>query len=492
MRKYLPAVAVSLTVSLSLLTVLYFVEYSHERFVIKGALFSSLLIAYIIAMFAMKTEHIVYTLIFVPFFDVQIRQLFTNSTNVLIIISLLVLWTRHVLSGSTESWFDKIRNSSVTLPLILLICSYTLSLLFARLEMGTQLMMYHSVICASALAWMIVSTVRDESRLRTVNNLMLAVLLANLLFSVIFQFMPAIDTVRAQFFGLYQFSEESATRIQGLSFRGEGYGEYLMVCAISLFVMLLGGQVRRGRLFLWLVTIASIVIMIMTRSRGANLVFFIGALFFLVTSRSLQVSKRVASLAAVALIFAATFFVLRSYSHEVTLLDRFYEFSDKSRMVGYVPETRYYTWMPAWNFAKKHDFMGIGPSFAPYVTTAPWRDIVADQASGDVLEWPHNITLLMLCTVGIAGLLCYLFLVCRAVRLRKIFVHLGPYPKNCYYAYFLGFIMFLFEGQKFDGFLRHPDTNFYFIFILIGLLFSCENMTDTARENGEERHAASA
>lgn len=488
MRKYVPDITSSLIFSSIVLSVLYFTEYSNERFVIKSVLFAGLLIAYVIAMFCIKNEHIVYSLVFLAFFDVPIKQLYTTSTNVFILIALMIFWVRHVLSGSVEGLFEKTKNNSVTLPLILLLCSYTLSLFFVEKDMAINLMMYHSIICVSILVWMILATVREESQLRKVNKILLAVLLLNLLFSLLFLFFPQIDAVRAQFFSLFIFMEESATRIQGLSFRGEGYGEYLMVCAIWLFAMLLGGQLRRVKLFLWFVTVSSIVTMIMTRSRGANLVFFAGALFFLITSKSVEVSKKAASLIVMVLVFAATFFVLKTYSKEVTLLDRYYEFSDKSQMVGYVPETRYYTWMPAWNYARKHNFMGVGPSFEPVITKLNWEDIVADKASGDVLEWPHNITLLVLCTVGFIGLLSYLFLVYRTIRLRKVFGKLGLYLRSCYNAYLLCFVMFLFEEQKFDGFLRHPEGNFYFIFILIALLFSCENMVGDDRETEKERH----
>lgn len=487
MTKYLSTITYSSLISIMSLVIFYFANYSNDRFIIKGLTFSIVLIVYTIVLFYLNNENIVYLLIFMTFLNVPIAQLYTSTTNIFIIIAVVVIFVRNAINERNENLSALIKNNGVTLPLILLVCSYTLSLLFVRKELGQHLMMYHSIIFASILVWMIISTIRDKKQINIVNNIMLTALILNLLFSVLMLIYPQIDSIRANVLSLFIFSDEEASRIQGLSFRGEGYGEYTMICACWLFSMLLQWRFQRGKFLLWVITFCTIATMIMTRSRGAAFVFIAGAIIILITSRSVTLTKKAAMLICVAFIFVATLIVLKTYSKDITILDRFQELTDTSKNVGYIPESRYYTWVPSLQLARSHHYMGVGPSFAPYIDEFNWREIVA----GREMDWPHNIILLVLSTVGIYGLLSYLFLVFRTMRLRKVFENLEPYLRSCYSAYLVCFIMFLFEAQKFDGFLRHPDSNFYFIFILIALLFSCENMVDHSQNNDEEQHSPS-
>jgi O-antigen ligase len=483
MKKYLVPLIYSLFVSLIIISIMYATHYSNDKFILKGAIFAGIIIIYITIITRLKSDYVVLSLIFVAFLDVPIKQLYTSTTNIFIVIALGVLFIRYAIDKNAVNIFTRIRKNSATLPLILIICSYTFSLITAKKDMGEHFIIYHSIICAAVMAWMIIGTVREKSQIAAINTIMLTGLLLNLCFSLIFIFFPGIDSFRAKLLSLAEIPDEAESIIQGLSFRGEAYGEYLMLCGLWLFLMLVRGQFARGKTFAWIVTAATVTALIMTQSRGANAIFFIGAILILLTSRSVQLWKKAAAFMVMALFISSALFVMKTYSGESTLLDRFYEFTDTSRNVGYIPETRYYTWAPSVQVAISQHFMGGGPSFVPYVTETEWQKIVADQASGDLTTWPHNIILLIVCTVGIYGLTSYLFLVIRAVRLRKGFGDLDPYLGACYSGYFICFVMFLIEAQKFDGFLRHPSSSFYFIFTLIALLFSCENMTGVPEKN---------
>jgi hypothetical protein len=487
MDKYLPTIIYSLIVSLTMVSLLYLTQSSNNRFIIKGAIFSGVILVYVVLLFYLKYEHIVCLLIFMSLMDVPIRQLYTSSTNVLIFIALLVIYVRNTFIENTGSLYERIKNNSITLPLILVICSYSISLLFAKKSLGDHFEMYHSILCVSLLIWMIIGAIQEKSQIIAINTVLLVVLLLNLAFSFVFILYPEIDTIRAHVLSLAEFTDEGASRLQGLSFRGEAYGEYLMICALWLFTMLVRGELRKGRIFFWLLTVVTVSALIMTRLRGANGVFLLGTIVVLLTSGSVPLWKRTVALSGIVLVFTGSLFVLQTYSNEPTLLDRFYLFSDTSKNVGYIPKTRYYTWMPAFRQARANNFMGTGPSFAPYIEETKWKDIVA----GREVTWPHNITLIVLCTVGIYGLLCYLFLVYRAVRLRRIFDDLDSYLKSCYSGYLICFTMFLLEAQKYDGFLRHPSSDFYYIFILIALLFSCENLVNFSRNEIDEQHVPS-
>jgi O-antigen ligase len=458
---------------------MYTAQYNNDRFIIKGAIFSGIILVYVVVLFFLKNEQIVYLLIFMSMMNVPIRQLYTSSTNVLIAMAVLVLLVRNSFTENKERLFERIKNNSVTLPLFLVICSYTVSLLVAKKQLGDQFEMYQGIIFASLLLWMIVGTIKEKRQITTINNVMLAVFLMNLVFSFFFILYPDIDAVRAQFLSMHVFYDEAASRIQGLSFRGEAYAEYLMLSAIWLFTMLIRGQVKKGGTLLWLLTAVTIITLIMTRSRGANAVFLLGAGLVLLCSDSVRLWKKTAAITGIALVAGVTLIALKSYSGEPTLLDRFMDFSDTNKNIGYIPKTRYYTWVPSLQMAKNNNFLGVGPSFAPYAPDSnqeEWSNIVHGRSSGETATWPHNITLLVLCTIGFYGLLSYIFLIFRAIRVRRNFPMLDPLMRSYYSAYLACLVVFLIEGQKFDGILRHPTSSLYLIFILIALIFSCENM----------------
>jgi hypothetical protein len=479
MRKLIPV----LTLGLLILVLLLLINMSYNtssKFAKKGLIVAPLLIGYVILLLSASIEFIVYCLVVFCFLDVPMFSLYTTSTNLIILISVLILFLRGLISEKNLISLDSIKRNRMTLPLLCIIGSYALSLAFVRKGWASHLILLQGIICASFLVWMIIGTIREERQIIIINKIMLAALIGNLCFSCLFLLFPQIDSIRAIFFSMGVFeSGEGASRLQGLSFRGEAYGEYLMICGLWLFAMLLKGQFKGGRsgAFVWLITFCTIVALILTRLRGANAVFLLLVLFSVVASTSIPASKKIVTFSAIAFVFAVTLVVLSASKDSVTLLDRFSEFLDEDQNIGYVPQTRYYTWMPSFQMAKRNWFMGIGPSFVPYNTADAWKDLVADEASGEVTVWPHNITLMVLCTVGIYGLVSYLFLVSRAIQLRKVFNEMDPFLKSTYSSYLLSFVGFLIEGQKFDGALRNPGTNFFFIWILIALLFTCESLT---------------
>ena len=483
MTKNLAFVAFSLVEAMLIMLILHVMQYSNDQFLTKGIGFGAVAIVYVVIISCLKNEHVVYLLILLSFIDIPMKRLYTSSTNILILIAGVLLVIRYAInSDGKESIFSKLRGSSITLPLGLILGAYTVSFAFVDKDYGEHFIMYQSIICAIILVWMIIGTFREKEHITAINTVMLIALLMNLCFSFFYMLFPQIDTIRATLFSLPELAEDTETMVQGLSFRGEAYGEYLMLCALWLVAMLVRGQLAKGsKFFLSMVTAATFVALIMTKSRGPNAVFFIGAVLILIFS-SMHIWKKTAVFAGILLFFASALYVQSIFSSEVTLLDRFSEFSDTSRNVGYVPQTRYYTWAPSIQLAISQHFLGGGPSYAPNVTETEWRKIVLDRGSGSLSTWPHNIIILIVCTVGIYGLCIYLFLVFRTVRLRRVFPNLEPYLQTSYFAYLICFTMFLIEAQKFDGFLRRPGSTFYMIFIIIAVLYTSESMIDASDE----------
>ena len=463
-----------------------FYQSTSDKFMIKGVTFSILFAMYVLISFFIKVDYLIYSLVFLSFFTIPMASLYTSSTNLLILTAALICFTRSAMSGRNVISFRLIRQNSATLPLIFIVCSYTISLAFVKRGWDSQFIMYQSVICASVFVFMVLGVIKERHQIRTVNKILLTVLVLNLSFSFVLIFFPQIDQIRADLFSFHIFTGEVASRSHGLSFRGEAYGEYLMVCALWLFAMLSSGQIKKEKAFLWLIFCLTVTFLILTRLRGASALFMLGILAFLVFSKSLELPKKMKYFFVVLSGSAFIIFALTTFTNTVTVLDRFQYLFDEEQRVDYIPSTRYYTWMPSLRLAGRNRLMGVGPSFAPFVDDVEWEDVVADNAMGNATVWPHNITILVLCTVGIYGLGSYFFLLLKTVRLRKVFRNLEPYMKQWYSTYLLCFIILLIEAQKYDGTLRHPTSSFYGLFLLIALLFTCENMP--LADNGEQEN----
>lgn len=448
--------------------------------------YSFAFIAYVcgIVLFFIPIKYIIYFLIGACFLNIPISSFYTSSTNIFIILSAVIILARLAFTARNGISFELIKRNSGTMPLVFIILSYAFSLFFVRKGWSDHLYLYSSVLCASVMILMIVGSIREKADIVFINKILFGLLIANLFFSLLFILFPQIDAMRARLFSLYALGGEGASRLQGLSFRGEAYGEYLMMCALWLVIMLSTAQFKRWKWTLWLITVVVIVALTLTRLRGAFAVFLMGIFLFLITSKSIGFHKKLCVLGAIVLVLGATLYVLTTFTDRITILDRLSVFLEEGQRVGYIPMTRYRTWVPSFHFAKSNSFMGVGPSIRPYLAST--EDVIADGFRGNVVVWPHNVTLLILCTVGIYGLMSYLFLLHRTLRLRKVLQKLES-DLRCYYSsYLFCFLMFLIEAQKYDGVLRQSGSSLYLISIVIGLLFTCENMerADAAEAGG--------
>ena len=461
---------------------LNFVMISSTGFLFKAYVFITLIYVYTLLVLFSKLETIIFYLIFACFFNVPISSLYTSSTNLIIVYSLIIISFRSVLTGTEFFSLGLIRRNGVTLPLIAIIVSYTVSFMLISSGFWFHLDFYSSIICGVLLIWSIIGSIKHRYQILIINRILLGILLFNLIFSLLLLFFPGLDLIRAKFFSLTIFHGETATRLQGFSFRGEAYGEYLMICSLWLLVMLSNRQIVRGRYVLWAIALCGVVALFLTRLRGPLVVLLLGVLFFVIGARSVRFSRKILLVTVTSLMLLVSFALVSSFSHrtgvlETTVIERLGSLFDETKAVGYIPSTRYYTWVPALRFAASHNFIGTGPSFLPSIAVdRTFKDIILDEAQGNVLVWPHNLTLLILCTVGFYGIASYLFLLVRAFRLRKTYQQFEPYFKYSYSAYLLCLTAFVIEAQKFDGALRQSCTSFYFVCIIIGMLFTADNL----------------
>lgn len=473
----------AILVTVIVLYVCYILNYSNDRFAVKGVIFAPVFIMYSILIFLLKLEYLIYLLIFLSFFTIPMESLSTSSTNLLILLFVIVCFFRAALLKKNIISLQLIKKNSLTLPLILIILSYTISFAFIEKDWNYHIMFYQSIISVSIFVFIVIGSIKKPEQILRINKIFLIVLIGNLLFSFFFLLWPNIDSIRADFLSLPIMSGEVASRIQGLTFRWEAYGEYLMICSLWLMLMLMRGQFKKRKYLLWIITFITISVLILTRLRGSTIIFLLGILIFTLTSRSIIFPKKILALVSIITFFMLVQFIVDTFTDRVTLLDRLYELTDQNQRVGYIPETRYFTWIPTWRLAQSKGYLGIGPSFAPYVKNISWSDVVSSNGSGESTVWPHNLTILILCTVGLYGLISYIFLIYRTIRLRKIFIKLDKYYEYTYSSYLFCFLMLLLETQKFDGILRTPGASFYLFFIMIALMFTSENIVRISQTN---------
>jgi len=455
-----------------------------ERFVIKFLVLLAGFLVYAALLFVLKIDSVLHLVLFLSLFNIPLASLHTSSGNLVILSAMIAVFIRSTVFHDPSFSLHRFLRSGAALPLFLILLSYTASLCFVEKGWPSHLGYMQGLVCGFLLIVFIVGTVRTTEQFVSLNRVLLLVLILNLGYSVLFLFHPPIDALKASFLSQPIFEGEAATRLHGFSFRGETYGEFLLIACLVLVGWLCSGQGGKGKGRIAFLTAATVAALVLTRLRGANAVFLLGLLLLLMGSPSLRLAKKLALLLGIGLCYLLTLFVLSTATDQVTLLDRLYEFSDDSRKIGAIPTTRYYTWLPGIRFAQKHRFLGTGPSFKPYIDESGFQEVVRDQAAGDVTVWPHNLVILILCTVGIYGLASYLFLAFRVFRLRRVMRRLEPTLKNLTFGYFIAFWMYLIEAQKYDGSLRHPGTNFFLIAVLIGVLFTSETLAARQDEQG--------
>ncbi len=459
---------------------LYRQEFQH---VIKFSFLAFMLAATLCLLLALSLRGAVCMVIFFALLDIPFASYHVSSTTMIVLLTVGFHLIRTLVTNKTDFSMACVKRNDVTLPLLLILLSYTLSFLFVEKGWGDHLFLYQGIFCGALIVLLIVGTAQTQAHIVRINRTLLLLLLLNLGFSFLFFVFPEVDAIRAKLFSLSVYSGEFSTRAQGLSFRGESYGEFLMICALFLSSILINGQPGGKKSVVFLVTLLTVFVLILTRLRGANALFLLGLILLVFSTTRIHLSRKVGIFLGIALFYLISLLASNLAGKEEGLLDRFKKFGEKTERIWLIPKTRYYTWVPALRYAEKNAFLGSGPSFKPYIRESEWRDVVQDDASGDITVWPHNIILLILCTVGIYGLASYAWLAYRAWRQRRYFPKMEPFIRHTYRSYLLCFFVFLLEAQKYDGCLRHPGATFYLACILVGLLFAGKNIAFHSSES---------
>jgi len=167
--------------------------------------------------------------------------------------------------------------------------------------------------------------------------------------------------------------------------------------------------------------------------------------------------------------------VLAMASGRFALLDRMEQVEQVVETeFGTMPRARADVWLPAMRFIKIHGGGLHGPSLWPYTV----------YSGGGWVFWPHNSILLILCTVGWAGLAAYstLGVSILTLPLRWTAGKVNPRTVVFYRLLWLSLVLVFLDSMKFDGILRMVNSYFYYQWMMVGLVFS-----EAVYSEGEEK-----
>jgi len=448
-----------------------------------------LLITCLTILLLQKQEHIVYISTFLIFFSIHLRY-FSTSSNALIIALILMLLIKFIVEHRSVISWKAIHSNPVFLPIltILLVYIYSFLTVTVRNTSGLEyhLSMFITMICVLTFTLLLIGFITKTKRLKGILTVLMLLLLSNLIYSLSVFAFPGLGEF-SQILGLSTSGSlmvgtgiDEALRLGGLTFFWEAYAEFLMMTVVFLTPLIINLKLMpKHRFFLIAVFLVSIIELLLTNTRGAIVLACLGGAIALIFVAELELMKKIKVLViAIMIIFTAMF--IASLSGKVKLYERFSDFTEiEHTRYGNLPKERAMVWVATLDHIVDNKFAGVGPSFYP-LTRYPG-------ANGH-LEWPHNIILLIVATVGIPGLICYTFLLLRFIGLHKYIKKIKNSDiKTIYFGLWIALIVFFVEQMKFDGILRTPKPYVYFIWVLIALMFSAHNISKVEEDGMYER-----
>lgn len=239
--------------------------------------------------------------------------------------------------------------------------------------------------------------------------------------------------------------------------------EYLVICILFCIYDYVFSESKKKKAGLLLLIGANIGAIIATGNRG-GLIGLIPFSFLLVimlrqTLGFVNVAK---ILISASLIFLLASFVVIQYTDFNRVFDRLAE----TEVEGGVPDTRANSWPAAIALFEQKPWFGHGPRLKLH------QEKVISIPDHTVINYPHNLYLFLLVTIGVVGLSAYLFFfvaivwtVSRPVRNTG-----DPFLENWHRLAVLLVLYVLFDQIKIE-FARYSATDYWhYLFMLFGLL----------------------
>lgn len=425
-------------------------------------------------MFTVKQKYLILFVAILLYFPKGVPVL-DNTSNLLILFLTLTLAIRSIIEKDTTVSSSSITSNPFFLPSVCIWCSYLVALILSfgnsPGEIKAHTEYFIGLTCALLFALILIGYIRDQKSLQSIQLLMLLILVLNLFFGMLFFFFPGL-TIIPRIIEDQSVLASSVNRIGGLTFAWEEYAEYLMMAVVILVGVWSNkayGKFKFANLTLLLILLLAIIELLLTNTRAAIILAAFGTTAVLFFFTEVRISNKIVICGAFCLVALLSSFLAQE-SGGFSLADRIQRLSNiESTEFGYMPTDRARVWLPALEHLSEYGIKGYGPSMYPLTIWAK---------NPGVLRWPHNLILLILITVGLVGLLAYLFMFTRLLLLKK---HLATIEdkniKIFYNLLWLALLLFFIDTMKFDGFLRATSNYFYHCFMLIGILFSAANFS---------------
>jgi O-antigen ligase len=347
------------------------------------------------------------TLLFIALAIPTYKPTTYGGTTLAFVLVLFILW----LVRLTLKMERPAGRTSIDLPVAVLFCAYLLAC--SQLESTEELrgamfnifnLLTHIMVC-----FMVIHLTRTEKQLRIlVGALVVMAVLIDLtaLWELAFPgraLIPGWLDLGAQWAGEAgkRGLEIKGLRVAGVFFDYELLAEYCAMSMLLLFFVFARARTWLERTGMGALLVLNTFILFATVTRGAIVSLIVASLYLLWVVR-----KRVrlaALLGGLAIVFGAGWYILdfvANHTHSGNILNRF----EKTEFKGFVPETRVGVWKGAWERILQKPIFGHGPYYE-----------FKTKGIEQVL-WPHNNYLFYWHTVGIIGLLAFLWLAFELLR----------------------------------------------------------------------------
>jgi hypothetical protein len=460
---------IGLTIGFLLFILGVFSILNHTPYAIKGLL----LCIGLTGCFFLKQEQLIYLTTFSLFFAFYLRY-FGTIANGMILLMLLILFVKSIIERRSVIQLSLISKNPFFLPsiLILICCLVSFIKPFFSDSNGIEfhIEMIKGFFCIFVYCWVLIGFVDSKQRLINMGLILLIMLVVNLAFGLITLVKPDFVLITGYLeSGSIVYKKTGEFRIGGLTFYWEAYAEYLMMAVIFIASFMMQYKMSlKYKIIGWLLLLLTLFELLLTNTRGPIVVTCVGLSILLFLNKRINLIKKILFLITVAILITGSLYIADK-TGLLRINERFKNFTKvTSTKYGPIPEERYDCWLPAMDRIVKDKFLGVGPSYYPFTR-------YFSRFSATI--WPHNSVLIILVTIGFYGLIAYFILFMRLLSsYKKSLNFYDDFLK--FFSRSLGFAIFMLmiDSLKFDGFLRQPNSYFYFIWCLIALFFSIQNL----------------
>lgn len=257
---------------------------------------------------------------------------------------------------------------------------------------------------------------------------------------------------------------------------------YFMTMTVLLMYEVMHSN-RMRRVLVSILAAANVAMMIGTGNRGSFIVLVASLLWFIYAFRSqLGLARIVQVLVGSTVVLVAAMFVVSSYTDFGSMLNRL---ESTTQLEGGLPDTRQHIWPRAWSVIQEKPWLGHGPKIAPEQELQR-RSLHPEQL---VMNYPHNLYLHLLVTVGAVGtaiMLFFLFgVVWRVYRGARYGRADGTYEQGLPLLGVIVLVGILVDEMKIE-FLREGTVDYaHFVLAVFGVFLGWADRTVMALRSGK-------